>query len=366
MELNDKNIRLAVPGDVLRDPKIPGLHMRVFPRCRTYYYRYRTHGGSERRPKLGAHPLISLTQARELANKLLVKVAAGRDPGAERETSRSAPTMAALCEQYMREYAPKKKSGKRDEEMINAVIIKKLGSHKVSAIQEDDIGELHKAMAKTPIQANRVLALLSKMFSLAEKWKYRVQHSSPTRFIDRYPEKARRRIMSTAEAVAIAAGLRKYEPFQPEAAAFIYMLILSGARSGEVAAARWEWLDGAVLNLQDSKTGAKSVYLPTQVMALLEPYRKETGLILGIKSPRALWQKVRTEAGCPDLRLHDLRRTFASAALTAGYSLAQVGELLGHASPQTTAGYAYLMPQPAAKAVDVIAGKLTEMMAPAE
>ena len=74
---------------------------------------------------------------------------------------------------------------------------------------------------------------------------------------------------------------------------------------------------------------------------------------------------MRAEAKCPDLRLHDLRRTFASVALSAGYTLAQVGELLGHASPQTTAGYAYLMPQPAAKAVDVIAGKLTEMMAPA-
>lgn len=99
-------------------------------------------------------------------------------------------------------------------------------------------------------------------------------------------------------------------------------------------------------------------------MALLEPRRKSEGPLLGIESPRAQWDILRKEAGCPDLRLHDLRRTFASAALTAGYSLNQIGELLGHASPQTMAGYAYLMPQPAALAVEAIANKLEEMMAP--
>ena len=86
--------------------------------------------------------------------------------------------------------------------------------------------------------------------------------------------------------------------------------------------------------------------------------------MLGIASPRSLWELVRKEAGCPDLRLHDLRRTFASTALGLGYTLAQIGELLGHASPATTAGYAWMAPQPAALAVEAIANKLEEMMAP--
>ena len=362
MELNDKNIKRAVAGDVLRDAKMPGLHLRFFAHSASYYYRYRTRGGIERRPKLGGHPLLSITQARELARALMLEVAAGHDPRVDRRASMAEPTMTALCEQYMREYAPRKKTAHEDQTMINATVIPRLGKLRVADVRRADVAAIHEAMVDTPYQANRVLALLSTLFTLSEMWGYRPANSKPTRFVPRYPEKKRRRIMGSDEAAAISAALAKRAVRRPEAVAIIWMLTLTGARAREVYDARWEWLEGSVLKLPDSKTGAKPVYLPRQVMELLEPMRKPEGLIFKGKRPREVWDAVRTEAGCPDLRLHDLRRTFASQALSMGMTLDQIGELFGHASTQTTAGYAWMVPTTAQQAVEGVAAQLETLM----
>jgi len=145
--------------------------------------------------------------------------------------------------------------------------------------------------------------------------------------------------------------------------AFIYLLILSGARKGEIAAARPEWLDGDVLRLPDSKTGEKPVYLPPAAMAVIARLpRTRSGTLTGILDPKKFWEGIRTRAGCPDLRMHDLRHTFASAAISAGLTLAQIGELLGHSSTQTTQRYAHLIEEAAhtaaAQTADVMVARM--------
>ena len=238
MELTEKTIKAAQPGDVLYDKKITGLYMRVFENRRGYYLYYRTKTGGQRRPKVGIPDIMTLGQAREIAKSLLLQVASGEDLMAKRKQARAAPTMAALCTKYLEEYAPKKKSAADDKAMINRVILPKLGRMRVADVQYDDIATLHRSMAKTPVHANRVLALLSRMFTLAERWEYRPQRTTPTRHVERYRENKRRRIMSPVEAAAIAAGLRKHAIVRPEAVLFIHLLVLTGARCGEVAAAR--------------------------------------------------------------------------------------------------------------------------------
>ena len=113
MDLTEKTIKAAKPGNVLNDAKIIGLHMRVFDGRRAYYLFYRTKTGIQRRPKIGNPGIMILGQAREIANAMLLEVANGGDPTAERKTAREAPTVEALCKQYLREYAPKKKSAAR-------------------------------------------------------------------------------------------------------------------------------------------------------------------------------------------------------------------------------------------------------------
>ena len=135
-----------------------------------------------------------------------------------------------------------------------------------------------------------------------------------------------------------------------------------GHRCGEIAAARREWIEGNVIRLPDSKTGARTIYLPPHVLELLAKLPRNTETITGIASPTKVWTQIRAEAGYPDLRLHDLRRSFASAALSAGVSLAQIGELLGHRNTATTKRYSYLITESATVAATIAADRISAMM----
>lgn len=363
--MHDTTIKNAKPGSTVWDDQVKGLHLRAFAGRKSFYCYFRTRAGKERKPKLGDYGILSLAKAREMAREMLVTVAEGRDPLIEREKVKQAPTVATLWERYATDHLPKKKvaSQRNDRWAWEAHIKPALGEHKVADIDSDHLYRLHKAISQeAPIAANRVIALVSKMLNLAELWKHRPLNSNPCRLIQRNRETARRRYMKGEEAAKLAEILHREEATNPESVAFLYLLILSGARKGEIAAARWENLDGNVLRLPDSKTGARPVYLPTHVMPVLDRLPRGTGTITGIADPKKFWGRVRQEAGCPDLNMHDLRHSFASAALKAGLSLAQIGELLGHSSTQTTKRYAHLMEEVAQASVEATADVIERMM----
>jgi len=280
-------------------------------------------------------------------------------------------TVADLCDRYLKKYAVLKKprSLAEDARQIKAYVLPALGAKILADVQYEDIEKLHAAMKATPYQANRVLALLSKMFSLAEKWRLRAYGSNPCAGIQRYKERQRTRYMSPAEAPRLNALLAAYEASRPLEVAFIYLLLLSGARPDEISKARWEWLElvgeGGVLRLPDSKTGARPVYLSPRLVRLLGTLPRTAGCILAGANPTALWGLLRVEAGVPELRLYDLRHTFASAALAAGYSLDQIGALLGHSSTQTTRRYAHLMEDKAHEVATGTSALLEKMLSPA-
>lgn len=345
MELSTSAIATATPGTILRDKTVPGLHAKVTATGRRFFLYFRTKGGVERRPKLGEYPVMTVAQARLVAKELLLEVARGHDPQAEREIARGMPTVNEVIDRYEREYAPRRKSGAAAVKLLRAHLGRKLGGEKVSSIDHGHVHALHASLAHTPILANRVVQHAGKLFSLCEiPWKYRtLAQGNPCRGIEHYPERKRKRYMTPIEAQAVAERLDHYKAKFPAAVAYIYLLILTGTRRGEMWAARWDWLDGNVLRLPDSKTGAKPVYLPPAAMEVIDALPRTDGTITGIGPPYKLWYKVRAEAGCPDLRLHDLRHSFASAALAQGLTLEQIGELLGHASTQTTKRYAHLV-----------------------
>lgn len=346
-KLDNKSIAAAQPGDVLYDQTIKGLQLRVFPTRKSFYVYYRTKDGQQRKPKLADWGTVTLDQARKLAKDLLLEVAGGKDPQAERQKLKEEPTVDDMWARYWEEHGQYKKSSRDDKRIYACNVAKRIGHLRVSAVRYVDVYGIHSAMRDTPYQANRTLALISKMFNCAHRWGWRSRADNPASGVERYPERKRRRHMRADEAPRIAEALAKYEASYPQAVLFLYLLILSGARHGEISKARWDQLEGNRLVLSEHKTDSdgedRVIYLPKQALDLINRLPRTNGTICGVQSPRHVWRKVRTDAGCPDLRIHDLRHTFGTAALRAGYSLSQIGELLGHKSTQTTKIYAELM-----------------------
>jgi integrase len=218
------------------------------------------------------------------------------------------------------------------------------------------------------------LEIISKMFSLAEMWGLRPEGTNPRKHIKKYPEEKRERFLSAAELRRVGEVLREMEDEGvelPSAIVAVRLLILTGCRLGEIMTLKWEYVDfaGKALRLPDSKTGAKVVHLgqpAVEVLQKIERVEKNPWVIVGTKPGARLsdlqpfWQRVRARAGLKDVRIHDLRHTFASTAVAAGQGLPMIGKLLGHTQVQTTARYAHLAADPVKDAAERVAENLAQ------
>ena len=371
MELNEPNIKKAKAGDILKDRDIKGLHLRCFEQSKGFYLYYRTKAGIQRKPKLGDYGSITLAQARRVAKDMLGQVAGGGDPSKNFADARAEPTVQELWDEIWKRHYSKKKAGAQSEASYNTHVKAKLGGKRLSEVRHIDIVDLHTEISKTaPVMANRVVALLSKMFNFAIRpleW----TTTNPAKGTERNKERKRRRYMQGEEAGRIAEILHRESVANPQSVAFLYLLILTGARKGEIAKAKWSMIAGNRIVITEHKTDGtgedRLINLPPAALEVLARLPKTSGTITGILSPKKFWDRVRVEAGCPDLRMHDLRHSFASAAISAGLGLAQIGELLGHRSAQTTMRYAHLMEEAANAAVtataDVIALRMKKVPA---
>ena len=188
---------------VIWDAALPGFGVRVKPTgVRSYIVQYRSREtGASKRMTIGQHgPLLTFEQARRQARALLADAMRGDDPSDERRAKRKAPTLSDLATDYLEKYAtPKKrpKSVRDDRSMLANIVIPKLGSQKVAAVGRREIEELHASLQDRPYQANRVLALLSKMFNLAVEWHWRT--SNPVKGTKRYEEEKRDRWLQDDE-----------------------------------------------------------------------------------------------------------------------------------------------------------------------
>ena len=370
VELTEKNIKKAQPGDVLKHPTIKGLSLRCFPENKVFYLYFKTKTGVERRPSLGRWGNITLAQAVTAAGDMLTIVAAGRDPIAERKAEKDAPTMADLWKRYREDRGTKKKTEAEDEPMWKKYLTR-FHDMKVADVTYEDVAKFFVAfpdpLAKRPghIQANRCVALLSTLFSFAIA-PLRWTTINPTEGIQMYPEKKRKRYMKGSEALEIGKLMFAESERNAPSVAFIWLMILTGARKGEIAKARWCDLKDNKLVLSEHKTDQdgedRIISLGPEAMDVINKLPKTYGTITGILDPKKLWWKIREDAGCPDLRMHDLRHSFASEALARGYTLAQSGELLGHHSEATTKRYAHLIDEAATLAAAKIGGSIMTKM----
>ena len=250
--------------------------------------------------------------------------------------------MAKAAEEFTELHCRTKLKPRSFEEYDRAIrlyIRPALASSKLADVSHADVERLHHSLRATPVQANRVVKVLSKLMTWAIKRGYRTDRSNPVRDLERFKERSRERFLSETELAALGQAISHAQAsgsLSPWTAGAIRLLLFTGARLSEILTLRWDYVDlgEGVLRLPDSKTDAKTIMLNAPAKAVLAELPRLPGnpfVICGDKSGAHLvnlqkaWRRVRQAAGLEDVRLHDLRHTNASLGVASGLSLPLIG-----------------------------------------
>lgn len=373
------------------DANLAGFGVRVMPSGhRSYFVQYRNNGGRSRWFTIGAHGPMTVDAARTMAKRVLHSVADGGDPATERTAFRKAPVVDELLDRYIAEHV-KKRNAATTQAVVTPLIDRHvrpaLGKLKVAAVTRGDISKLHRSLSETPRQANYVLAICSKAFSLAELWGMRVDGSNPCRRVERNPEQHRERFLTGDELKRLGATLRlaettglpwkvdetkakaKHLPAEQHrravysriTTAAVELLLYTGCRLSEVLNLRWDQVDLKAGTILLSKTKAGKPQTVTinaparQVLASLKRDDECPWILPARRSPdasakdewkplakdamEAAWQKIRAAAGIADVHMHDLRHTVGTYAGQSGANAFLVRDLLRHKNLAMTGRY---------------------------
>ncbi|MBM3468010.1 MAG: site-specific integrase [Alphaproteobacteria bacterium] len=376
MKLTKKYVESIKPHKtdelLIWDCEIKGFGLRVYPTGRrTYFVQYRNEFQRTRRKKIGVHGTVTAEEAREIAKGLLGDVAKGSDPSQETHLRKTRPSVSDLANQYLEVHAKtnkRPKSFREDQQMLEKIILKRWPDKKVEEITTQDVQYLHHDLRKTPYMANRVCALLSKMFNIAIHWKWRTDN--PVNGVSKYQEQKRNRWLDEEELKRLGLSLASY-PNQNVANA-IWLLVLTGSRRNEVLRATWDQFDlekGIWTKPAHTTKQKRMEYLPLsqQTIALLQEMKKASqsnflfpSKIDGqpIQDIKKSWATILERASLENVRLHDLRHTHASHLVSSGLSLSIVGKLLGHTQAATNQRYAHLADAPLRQAVELFGTKI--------
>jgi len=395
-KLTEKLVKNAQPVEgkdyQLFDSELRAFALIVYRRgSKAFTIDYR-HAGRPRRMVFGRWPEWSVSAARIRAKELRRDVDAGYDPLKQRQQLREQPRIRDLIDRYLIEHASKlAKTNEADQHsMMEKLVAPHWENRLVSEITRSDVDQLltkvaegrarpHKAKPnnrarklqgpkKTPIRANRVGEALRKAFSLAIEWGWR--EDNPASGFYRRLENPRERFLTKDEIDRLANALDHDE--DQRAADIIRICMLTGARVGEVRQSRFEQfnLDLLIWTKPASTTKQRRMHrvpISENVAAII----RQRKLLVPNSSPwvfpgdvhgqpvieiRRFWRRIQREAQIEDVRIHDLRHTFASLLVSGGASLEMIGKLLGHTQLQTTQRYAHLLDAPLREGVNAVAG----------
>ena len=350
------------------DGELTGFGVRIRKSGRKNYVLQTRVDGKLRWFTIGQHGRVTVDEARAAALEILAATNKGIDPRDANAKREAEPVMAELGRRFLEEYVPvhcKPSTQGEYRRSVELFIDPAIGEMRISEVQRKDIAKLHHDMRDKPYQANRTLGVLSKMSSLAEVWGLRPDGSNPCRHVKRYKERNRERFLSPEETQRLGEVLREAEDEMPSAVAAFRLLLLTGCRLSEIQFLRWEYVKDDYIELPDAKTGGRVVPLGPEARAILAGLSREhddpwviSGRLPGshITDLQKPWRRIRARAGLADVRIHDLRHSFASRALALGESLTMIGKLLGHTQVQTTARYAHL----ARDSMHTAASRITE------
>ena len=364
------------------DRELSGFGVRVYPTGSRMYLVQTRAKGKSRRITIGRHGLVSADRARTEAARIIATIKAGGDPVVFRHGNGTlqedmGPTITEVAERFMREHV-QVRCGSATEvkyrHLLGRHILPALGSLRLGEIGREQVASLQYRLHETPHAANQAVTLLSHLYRTAEGWSITTEGGNPCRFVRKYPEPGRERFLSEEEFRNLGRALDELGEegkLSPSAVAAFHLLMLTGCRRNEILMLRWEDVDLEVgeIRLRDAKTGPRPVALSPSAMSILKSLRGDARpdnpwVIASRRGTTRLaglsryWGPVRERAGLKDVRIHDLRHSFASRALALGEGLPMIGRLLGHRKMQTTARYAHLAQESVKEAAERVAESL--------
>ena len=370
---------------VFWDSELLGFGVRVYPSGAKMYIVQTRARGRSRRVTVGRHGVLAAAQARRRAALIIARLKAGEEEPLPRQAGPAgdgAVTVAVLAERFLREHVAvrcKAWTMMSYRGALSRWIVPSLGRLPIGVVEHEHVADLHYRLREIPYRANQVLAVLNKMFSLAEIWGLRREGTHPCRSVRRYREHHRERFLSEEEfrrlgrvldEVEAEAAAMRNGAVAKSAGAALRLLMLTGCRRNEILTLWWSDVDleASELRLRDSKTGPRVVPLSPAAVSVLSTRPRipeNPWVITGARPGGRLsnlhdhWHRIRSRADLDDVRIHDLRHSFASRALALGENLSTIARLLGHGQVSTTARYAHL----ARDAVQASASRVSESIA---
>ena len=346
---------------VFWDSELSGFGVRVYPNGgKTYVVQTRAGGKPARRIAIGRHGVVTAEEARRRAALIVSRIKAGEEPVPKPLTVRQAngPTVADLARRFIEDHVAarcKPATAAAYRFAIEKHILPAFGKLPALAVDRAKVASFHEALRDRPVTANQAVDLLARIYRAAEDRGAVPAGSNPCRQIRKYRARRRERFLTETEFRRLGRTLDEMEAngeIAVHAAAALRLLMLTGCRRNEILTLRWDAVDtdAGEIRLKESKTGARTVSLSPEAADLLTGIPRVPGnpFVVAGRAGRHLrnldspWQKVRSRAGLRDVRLHDLRHSFASRALALGETLPAIGRLLGHSRVETTARYAHL------------------------
>ncbi len=340
------------------DTKLSGFLLKVMPSGkRTYYIRFKDdHGRTKERRLLDASQ-VNLQDARQRAQHALSRLALGEDPFAEQQSKRQVPTLKGFVEEsYLPYLQTLKKSWKVDEAQLRLHVLPHIGSLYMDDITKKHMIELMTAHSREykPASTNRLYNVIHRLFNCAMEWEVSGVTRNPVSAVAKRKENNQRdRYLSAQELRSLWKAIEQSESVMlPH---IVKMLIFTGARKNEVSIAKWDDINWNLCQwrIPENKSGkVRYVPLSDEAIKMLKGIEQFSGCPFIFPNPKTLrpyvnffhsWNTARKEAGIPDVRIHDLRHTYASYLVNQGAPIYEVKEILGHADVTTTQRYAHLM-----------------------
>ena len=349
------------------DTELAGFGIRVRPSGNYFWFVRLRHRGKHRRITLGKTTELDAMLARSQARRLLAEAALDGLP--KRVVVKSTPTMSDFVEMYFEDLSRvwKPSTAKRNADAWKNDLVEHFGDILAADVSKADVVRWRDACAgEREARFNRAVPVLAALLKYAEALKMRRKGSNPCRGMPRYKRRAMERYLTPAEYARVGRELRAQEKEFPRQVAVIRLLLYTGARRSEIEKLQWDWVKPPRLMLPDSKTGPKTIWLNSHALAILEGIQQQGDspfVFPGSTDGKPIdingwWNKFRRRCALPDVRLHDLRHSFASTAIMDDVALATIGKLLGHVLPETTEKYAHLADEVVAEAAQRVSGSL--------
>lgn len=332
----------------IRDSHLRGFGVRVYPSGRKCYFIHVQHEGHRAWNVVGDAAVTRLADARKQARSMMVATRKGTRPQTDQTL------FETVAEEVFHRYGRsnwKPRTFEVNRYYLRNQLLPWFQRWQIADITAADVQDWFASLHKTPVSADRAAPVLSVIMACAETYGYRPEGSNPCKGIKRYRRQGRERFLSEEEIHRIGVSLKRHQNTFPTLVAIIRLLLLTGCRKTEVVTLRWKDYRNGHIHLSDSKVGPRMVWLSTPARRVLDGLHRKSAWVF--PSPRTttsltttpverFWQRLRSEAGLQDVRLHDLRHSYASIAVRQGESIVTIGRLLGHNNPETTLKYTHL------------------------